>query len=131
MAPGPAAKRKESTQSSHAQDAGRDPKRVRHVNARSVLAQTSDKALNKDGDLDVPSFVKAREFEIKAMEASMAVSKKALASRAFQELPKDLRRRTASHNVKRVPKRMRARAQKEVNNVEQTALWRAWPTDIF
>lgn len=131
MAPGPAAKRKVSTQSSHAQDAGRDPKRVRHVNARSVLAQTSDKALNKDGDLDVPSFVKAREFEIKAMEASMAVSKKALASRAFQELPKDLRRRTASHNVKRVPKRMRARAQKEVNNVEQTALWRAWPTDIF
>lgn len=130
MAPGPAAKRKESTQSSHAQDAGRDPKRARHVNARSVLAQTSDKALNKDGDLDVPSFVKAREFEIKAMEASMAVSKKALASRAFQELPKDFRRRTASHNVKRVPKRMRARAQKEVNNVEQTALWRAWPTDI-
>lgn len=109
------AKRKQPGYSDSPQDAGRDVKRVKHRDARSILAQTSDKALSKNGDLDVPSFVKAREFEIRAVEASIGASKKALASRAFQELPKDLRRRTASHNVKRVPRRVRARAQKEVS----------------
>ncbi len=59
-------------------------------------------------------FVKAREFEITALEDGMKRAKKALSTRAFQELPKDLRRRTASHNVKRVPKRLRSRAAKEV-----------------
>ena len=92
----------------------RAAKRVKTSSARTILAQTSDKALNQHGDLDVSAFVKAREFEIKAMEASMGSSRKALSARAFQQIPKDLRRRTASHNVKRVPKRLRARAAKEV-----------------
>lgn len=83
--------------------------------ARSILAQSSDKALNKNGDLDVSAFVKAREFEIKALKASMAASKRSLTSRAFQQVPRSLRRRTASHNVKRVPKRLRARAAREVS----------------
>ena len=60
------------------------------------------------------SFVKAREFEIKAMESSMAASKRAAPTGAFQQVPRDMRRRTASHNVKKVPKRLRARAEKEV-----------------
>jgi len=92
----------------------RSAKRVKTSIARTILTQTSDKALNKNGDLDVSAFVKAREFEIKALAKSMGDSKKILSSRAFQQVPKDLRRRTASHNVKRVPKRLRARAAKEV-----------------
>lgn len=89
-------------------------KRVKVFSARTILSQTSDKALNKNGELDVSAFVKAREYEIKALEASMGASKKALSTRAFQQVPRELRRRTASHNVKRVPKRLRARAAKEV-----------------
>ena len=92
----------------------RDAKRVKLSKARQILAQTSEKALNKNGDLDVAAFVKAREFEINAMSASMSSSRKGLSARAFQQVPKDLRRRTASHNVKRVPKRLRARAAREV-----------------
>ena len=92
----------------------RSAKRVKISNARTIRTQHSDKALNQHGDLDVSAFVKAREFEIKAMGASMGSSKSALSTRAFQQVPKDLRRRTASHNVKRVPKRLRARAAKEV-----------------
>ena len=92
----------------------REAKRVKTFNARNILAQASDKALNKNGDLDVSAFVKAREYEIKAMESSMGSSRMSLASRAFQQVPKDLRRRTASHNVKKIPKRLRARAAKEV-----------------
>lgn len=93
----------------------RAPKRSQDSAARTILAQSSEKALNKNGDLDVSTFVKAREYEIKAMETSMGCSKKALSSRAFQQVPRELRRRTASHNVKRVPKRLRARARKEVS----------------
>ncbi|KAL8908524.1 MAG: hypothetical protein Q9207_000734 [Kuettlingeria erythrocarpa] len=82
--------------------------------ARTILTQASDKALNQNGDLDVSAFVKAREFEIKALEASMAESKNALSTRAFQQVPNELRRRTASHNVKKVPKKLRSRAAREM-----------------
>lgn len=59
-------------------------------------------------------FVKAREYEIKALEEGLKASKHGLATRAHQELPKEMRRRTASHNVKRLPKRLRKRAIREV-----------------
>lgn len=107
-------KRKQPAEPSNGPNAYRAAKRVKTTTARTVLAQASDKTLNKNGDLDVSAFVKAREFEIKAMETSMGKSKASLSSRAFQQVPKDLRRRTASHNVKRVPKTLRARAKKEV-----------------
>ena len=114
MPPPPPAKRKQPPTSATPQP-NRAAKRVKTSSARSILAQASEEALNQNGDLDVSAFVKAREFEIKAMEASMGASKKSLTSRAFQALPKELRRRTASHNVKRVPKRLRSRAAKEVS----------------
>ena len=115
MAPSGPLKRKQPPQPSNPPPSSkRAAKRVKTFSARTILAQTSDKALSKNGDLDVSAFVKAREFEIKAMAASMGASKSSLSMRAFQQLPKDLRRRTASHNVKRVPKRLRTRAAKEV-----------------
>ena len=107
-------------------NANRAAKRVKISEARQILTQTSDKALNQNGDLDVSAFVKAREFEIRAMGANMSDSKKALSSRAFQQVPKDLRRRTASHNVKRVPKRLRARAAKEVRQMNQFVAEDLW-----
>ena len=60
------------------------------------------------------------------MGANMSDSKKALSSRAFQQVPKDLRRRTASHNVKRVPKRLRARAAKEVRQMNHFVAEDLW-----
>lgn len=81
--------------------------------ARTLATQMSSKAF-KNGELDVDKFVKAREYEIRALEEGMQRSRKALSQRAFQQVPKELRRRTASHNVKRVPKRLQARAKREV-----------------
>lgn len=46
----------------------------------------------------------------------MATSKSVGTSRAFQQVPRGLRRRTAAHNAKRVPKRLRARAMKEMKD---------------
>ena len=43
----------------------------------------------------------------------MKAAKKGLSRRAFQDVPRELRRRTASHNPHRVPKRLRIRARQE------------------
>ncbi|KAL8808541.1 MAG: hypothetical protein Q9182_000092 [Xanthomendoza sp. 2 TL-2023] len=111
----PGQKRKQPLDFAKHPNNNRNPKRVKQIEARTILAQASDKALNQNGELDVSAFVKAREFEIKAMEGSMEASKKSLSSRAFQLVPNDMRRRTASHNVKKVPKRLRTRAAREVS----------------
>ncbi|CZR51607.1 related to ribonuclease P chain POP1 [Phialocephala subalpina] len=92
----------------------RGVKRVRTMNdARSIITQTADSAL-KNGELDLQSFLKAREFEIKALQDGMQKAKGILTTRAFQSVPRDMRRRTASHNVKRVPKRLQNRAAREM-----------------
>lgn len=89
-------------------------KRARTHDARALAVQSADAALSATGELDVAAYVGAREYEIRALEAGMEKSKGALMSRAFQKVPRSLRRRTASHNVKRVPKRLRSRAKREV-----------------
>ncbi|EMC94315.1 hypothetical protein BAUCODRAFT_157940 [Baudoinia panamericana UAMH 10762] len=87
--------------------------RAKQRDARTLATQTTGKAF-KNGELDLDKFVRAREYEIRALEEGLTRSKKALNRRAFQQVPKDLRRRTASHNVKKVPKRLRERAKKEM-----------------
>jgi len=91
------------------------PKRVKIYDARSILNQSGDSAL-KNGELDVTSFLKAREFEIKALENGMQKSKNFLTTRAFQQVPRDMRRRTASHNVKKVPQRLHKKAMREMKD---------------
>ena len=83
--------------------------------ARSIPAQPADAAL-KDGELDLQAFLEAHRFEIRSLEQSMATSKSVGSSRAFQQVPRGLRRRTASHNPKRVPRRLRARAKREMKD---------------
>ncbi|RDL37020.1 uncharacterized protein BP5553_04453 [Venustampulla echinocandica] len=104
-----------SSNSQNITSKGRGMKRVKIHDARSILAQNADAALNK-GELDLPSFLKAREFEIRALEDGMQKSKARLSRRAFQQVPRDMRRRTASHNVKKVPNRLRNRAAREMED---------------
>lgn len=92
----------------------RGPKRNKVQTARTVLTQASDAALSSDGALDLQAFLRARDFEIKALEQGMQRARGALTTRAFQQVPRDMRRRTASHNVKRVPRRLRPRARREM-----------------
>ena len=110
-------KRKGSSNTNNHQNAIKRTKmdhRAKQRDARILCTQTSSKAF-RNGELDVEKFVKSREFEINAMEDGMSRSKKAMNKRAFQQVPKELRRRTASHNANRVPKRLRARAKREVS----------------
>lgn len=45
----------------------------------------------------------------------MQAAKKSLSTRAFQQVPRAMRRRAASHDVKRIPRRLRGRAGREVS----------------
>ncbi|KAM0439599.1 hypothetical protein ACHAPT_000691 [Fusarium lateritium] len=123
MAPGSSAagssgqgakKRKADTPAPNARSDNFSQKRSKVHIARNIPAQPADAAL-KDGELDLQAFVAAHEFEIRSLEQSMATSKAVGSSRAFQKVPRGLRRRTASHNPKRVPLRLRRRAQREMN----------------
>lgn len=89
-------------------------KRQKGKDARVIPTQTADAALSTAGELHIPSFVKAREFEIAALDSSMKKARKTLTQRAFQQVPRHMRRRTASHNVKKVPRRLQGRAAREV-----------------
>jgi len=99
----------------------RTRKRQKAQDARTIPVQSADAALSTSGELNVAAFVKAREFEINALSKSMQKSKKGLMSRAFQQVPRAMRRRTASHNVKKVPRRLRQRAEREVISTRSIA----------
>ncbi|KAI5867666.1 ribonucleases P/MRP protein subunit POP1-domain-containing protein [Durotheca rogersii] len=91
----------------------RDAKRAKLVDDRSIAAQPSHAAL-QDGELNVQSFVNSLSFEINAMDESMRRTKTNRASRAFQRVPFRMRRRAAAHNHKRIPRRLQARAKREM-----------------
>lgn len=102
-------------------------KRQKIRNARTIRTEASD-AGSKNGDelsetggmLKVPQFMVSREFEVKQLQIAIHKSKQSSSTRVFQSLPRNLRRRTASHNVKRIPKRMRNRALREMLKSEQS-----------
>ncbi|KAL9070332.1 MAG: hypothetical protein Q9157_005842 [Trypethelium eluteriae] len=95
------------------QSTSRQQKYAKIRDARQIAVQTSTKAFS-NGELDLDKFVKAREYEIKALEDALLRSKRSLSARAFQGVPREMRRRTASHDAKKVPKRLRDRAKKEM-----------------
>ncbi|KAH7090335.1 ribonucleases P/MRP protein subunit POP1-domain-containing protein [Paraphoma chrysanthemicola] len=95
-------------------DTGPNAKRVRfpqrpqhHINVQPT------KAAYPNGEVNVKNFLKSHENEIKSLENAMRAAKKGLSRRAFQEVPREMRRRTASHNPQRVPKRLRVRSKQE------------------
>lgn len=92
-----------------------DWKRSRVRNARTILTQQADLSVS-EGKVDMPSFLHAREQEIRNMDMAINKSRAVGKQRQFQKLPRELRRRTASHNINRVPGNRRARAAKEMAN---------------
>lgn len=66
-----------------------------------------------NGEINLKSFLNSHQNEIKSLENAMRAAKKGLSRRAFQDVPREMRRRTASHNPQRVPKRLRVRARQE------------------
>lgn len=126
---------KNNTTSNTASNNNPTSKRTKLYNSRQIRTQIQDESFTnppKGGTtaqqlrkmlsngsmipnkLSIPDYLSAREFEIRALDSAMIKSKNSGASRVFQILPRTLRRRTASHNVRRIPKRMRRKALREM-----------------
>ncbi|KAF8985601.1 hypothetical protein BGZ46_003296 [Entomortierella lignicola] len=110
-----------------ADTSGKDKKRARMQQGRSIQTQGSASPKPQDSPsasgslkaartVDVVNFAEARAFEINAMHSAMESSRNSAVQRAFQSLPRNLRRRAASHNIKRLPVRLRERAKREVES---------------
>lgn len=80
--------------------------------AHQISAQPTTTAY-PNGEVNLKSFLNSHQNEIKSLENAMRSAKKGLSRRAFQDVPREMRRRTASHNPQRVPKRLRVQARQE------------------
>lgn len=94
--------------------------RTEAIHTSNKSKNEQNKSLSEDGSIiQVDQFIGSREFELRQLQYAMLKSKSSSSTRVFQALPRKLRRRTASHNVKRIPKRMRNRALKEMLKNDQ------------
>jgi len=114
---------------------GREKKRAKNQVARNIQIQSIGTPSHVDpsnpdnnraegdstqvlvpGTVDAVNFAEARAFEINAMHTAIKNASFSLNQLSFQSLPRGLRRRAASHNVKRLPLRLREQAKKEVGH---------------
>ncbi|ORX59994.1 POP1-domain-containing protein [Piromyces finnis] len=68
-------------------------------------------------NVDIVQFAEARSFELNAIESALKNATENTGNqRVFQSLPRHLRRRAASHNIKRIPLEFRKKAYWERKN---------------
>ncbi|KAG6906953.1 hypothetical protein DXG01_011213 [Tephrocybe rancida] len=119
---------------------GREKKKMKMSAARTIAVQPvkavsfsenavagpSKSAVNSliglPSAIDVEKFSEARAFEIDAMHNAMKNASASSTSRAWQALPRHLRRRAASHDVRRVPLRLREKARAEMDPLRKKGL---------
>ncbi|KAL4080470.1 ribonucleases P/MRP protein subunit POP1-domain-containing protein [Scleroderma citrinum] len=93
-----------------------DDQQTNHTNpvagpSKTVVSLDTMKGLPTT--IDVERFTEARAYEIDAMQKAIKSAGESSTHRAWQTLPRHLRRRAASHNVRRVPLRLRDKARAE------------------
>ncbi|OCH85746.1 POP1-domain-containing protein [Obba rivulosa] len=121
---------------------GREKKKQRAEIARTIAVQAGPSGASSNavagpsgsvrfdsmkglpGSLDVERFAESRAFEIKSMHEGMKNARASATQRAWQQLPRHLRRRAASHDVRRVPLRLREKARAEMDPMRRKALGR-------
>ncbi|KAI0631997.1 POP1-domain-containing protein [Trametes polyzona] len=126
---------------------GRERKKQKTAMARTIAVQPSagsstvnesaaagpsksvrfDSMKGLPGAIDVERFAESRAFEINAMHEAMENARSNSTQRAWQQLPRHLRRRAASHDVRRVPLRLRDKARAEMDPARRKALGRSMP----
>ncbi|XP_077207943.1 ribonucleases P/MRP protein subunit POP1 [Paroedura picta] len=92
----------------------RKKQELRSETSRGFSHQSTSHGMPKY--LTVSPFVRARAAEIKAM--LKAVTQKSSNTLVFQSLPRHMRRRAMSHNIKRLPRRLRELARAEAEKPE-------------
>ncbi|KAG2038684.1 ribonucleases P/MRP protein subunit POP1-domain-containing protein [Suillus americanus] len=74
--------------------------------------------------IDVERFTEARVYEVDAMQKAIKTAGESVTHRVWQTLPRHLRRRAASHDVRRVPLRLRDKARAEMVPITRRILKR-------
>ncbi|KAL3229510.1 Ribonucleases P/MRP protein subunit POP1 [Nakaseomyces bracarensis] len=87
---------------------------ARQIRTEAIKQDKHSDLSDAGGMLKVGEFIHSRKYEITSLQMAMKSSKNSGSTRVFQALPRKLRRRTASHNVKHIPRRMRNRALREM-----------------
>ncbi|KAI8459794.1 ribonucleases P/MRP protein subunit POP1-domain-containing protein [Phakopsora pachyrhizi] len=104
-------------------------KRAKLKNSRQIDTQDLKDIQNNHENLpqflNVEKFISSRTFEINAMEKALRTARQGTGQRAFQTLPRHLRRRAASHFARRVPTRLREKARFEMKNDKKKSPSRA------
>ncbi|KAJ1767582.1 Ribonucleases P/MRP protein subunit pop1 [Coemansia sp. RSA 986] len=88
---------------------------------KRMHTQSGGATLERARAVDVVGLVESRAFEINTLQRAVDGARAAGNTRAFQTLPRHLRRRAASHNAKRVPVRLRERAAAEIRSAVLSA----------
>lgn len=109
---------------------GRERKKIKLTAARTIEVQSQSDATpgpsvpmsRLPSTIDVEKFVEARAFEIDAMQKAMKTANSSSTQRAWQALPRHLRRRAASHDVRRVPLKLRDKARAEMDPIRKKTL---------
>ena len=93
---------------------GRKKRREKRLKAqpRNVTGSDASDTVGPRG-ICISDFIQARAMELHNM--TTAISQHGGARRTFQTLPRHMRRRSMSHNIKRLPHRLREQAKNEVN----------------
>ncbi|KAL9933793.1 hypothetical protein V8E36_007451 [Tilletia maclaganii] len=75
--------------------------------------------------LALTTHIEARSYQLASFQRALLSARSAANTRAWQLLPRHARRRAASHNLLRLPKRMRAKAMAELKASNTLALRRS------
>lgn len=95
---------------------GRKRKRPDIPGFTSSVRSTPSVVSKAPRGIKVEEFAESRAFEIHNMVEAIKAADRSSGKRLFQTLPRHMRRRAMSHNVKRMPARLRYRATLEMKN---------------
>ncbi|CAK7223688.1 Ribonucleases P/MRP protein subunit pop1 [Sporothrix bragantina] len=87
----------------------------RHAGTASTMAASATTPPRKEpaDSLDLSSFLNCLEQEVGDLHTAFKTRRDDRVEKAFQRVPRSMRRRTASHNAKRVPRRLRNQAHRD------------------
>ncbi|KAL1890861.1 Ribonucleases P/MRP protein subunit pop1 [Sporothrix stenoceras] len=84
-----------------------------HGHARVSAGTTPPMRKEPADSLDLSGFISALEQEIGDLHSTIKSRRDDRVEKAFQRVPRNMRRRTASHNARRVPRRLRQQSHRD------------------
>jgi len=90
-------------------------------NVSSASVSTASLNVYAPLGINVYDYAEARAYEIKNLDKELYDAKHKAGKRAHQKLPRHMRRRAASHDVRRLPKRLLERAKQEMDDTNATS----------